>query len=119
LCHDSFPPVDLINDDFNGKVRAAQFALHALDAGFQILDHGLRALHLKNLRRAKLDTDVTSLAVLLVDFDFWQCFLHQMLLHFPEVKGKKYFFLIYSGEGHFRPSPEHYIQVIAGCQQAP
>jgi len=81
--HFLFPPVELFGNDFDCEVGASQFALHALDTGFQVLDGGYKALHFKDLGGAKLDTDMAPFAVLLDNLDFWQFFLHlERLLYF-------------------------------------
>jgi hypothetical protein len=81
--HFLYPPVELFGNDFNCKVGTPEFALHAFDTGLQVFDSRDKALHLQDLSRAKLYTDMTSLAVLLDNLDFWQFFLHlARLLYF-------------------------------------
>jgi hypothetical protein len=85
-----FPPLELFGDNFDCEVRASQFTLHTFDTRFQILDADNKALHLKNLFGAELDTDVTPLAILFNNLDFWQFFLHLEILLYSVLKGVKF-----------------------------
>jgi len=55
----------MLSGNFDSEIRATEFALHALDTGFQVLDRGDKTLHFQHLGRAEFYTDVASLAVLL------------------------------------------------------
>jgi len=73
----------MLSGNFDSEIRAAQFALHTLDTGFQVLDRGDKTLHFQHLGRAELHTDVTALAVLLDYLDRRKFLFH---LHSPLVK---------------------------------
>jgi hypothetical protein len=55
--------------DFDGKVRAQQFALHALDAILGACDFHQKDVHLQDVLRAERDADAASLAVAFDDFE--------------------------------------------------
>jgi len=55
--------------DFDGKVRAKQFALHALDAVFRSWDSDQKDIHLQDILRAEFDADTATFAVTLDDFE--------------------------------------------------
>jgi hypothetical protein len=56
--------------NFNGKVRAPQFALHAGDAGFGFYHLDQKRIHLQDLGGAEFRTNATPLAVPFDNFDF-------------------------------------------------
>jgi hypothetical protein len=64
--------------DFDGKVRATQFALHALDAILRTCHLHQERIHLENVLGAELDADTASLAIPFNDFD-------SRTAHFPLV----------------------------------
>jgi hypothetical protein len=55
--------------NLDGKVRAEQLALHALNAILRSRSRDQEDIHLQDILRAELDTDAAALAVLLDDFD--------------------------------------------------
>jgi hypothetical protein len=55
--------------DLDGKVRAQQFALHALDAIFGTYDLDQKNVHFQDFFRAELDADAASLAVAFDHFE--------------------------------------------------
>jgi hypothetical protein len=59
----------MLSGNFDSEVGAAQFALHTLDTGIQVLDRSHKTLHLQNLGRTEFHTNVATLAVLLDNFD--------------------------------------------------
>jgi hypothetical protein len=66
--------------NFDGKVRTAQLALHALDAILQTRDLDQEPIHLEHVLGAELDTDAASLAILFDDF--YSCTAHSRLSPF-------------------------------------
>jgi len=55
--------------NLDGKVRAKQLALHALDAVFRPWDCNQEDVHLQDILRAEFDADTATLAVTLDDFE--------------------------------------------------
>ena len=49
--------------DFDGKVRAKQFALHALDAVFRSWGSDQKDIHLQDILRAEFDADAAAFAL--------------------------------------------------------
>jgi hypothetical protein len=66
----------MLSGNFDSEVGTAQFALHTLDAGVQVLDYGYKPLHLQYLCRAELNTDLAPLAVLLDNLNRRKFFFH-------------------------------------------
>jgi hypothetical protein len=55
--------------DFDGKVRAQQFTLHALDAILGARDSDQEDVHFQDVLRAELDADAAALAVAFDNFE--------------------------------------------------
>jgi hypothetical protein len=55
--------------NFDGKVRAEQFTLHAFDAVFRSWDRDQEDVHLQDILRAEFDADTASFAVTLDNFE--------------------------------------------------
>ncbi len=59
----------MLSRNFDSEIRATEFALHALDTGFEVLDSNHESFHLKHLLGTEFHTDVATLAVLLDNLD--------------------------------------------------
>jgi hypothetical protein len=55
--------------DLDGKVRAQQFALHALDAIFGACDFDQKDVHFQDVFRTELDADAAPFAVAFDHFE--------------------------------------------------
>ena len=68
----------MLSRNFDREIGTTEFALHAFDACFQILYCSHKALHLQNLGRTELHTDVAPFTVLLDNLDRRKFFFHQL-----------------------------------------
>lgn len=66
----------MLSGNFDSEIRAAEFALHALDTGVQILNSNNESFHFKHLLGTELHTDVATLAVLLDNLDSRKFLFH-------------------------------------------
>lgn len=66
----------MLSRNFDSEIRTAEFALHALDTGFEVLYRSDESFHFKHLRGAELHTDMAPFAVLLDNLDSRKLFFH-------------------------------------------
>jgi len=59
----------MLSGNFNSEIRTAEFALHALDTGIEVLYRNYEPFHFKYLLGTELHTDVAPLAVLFDNLD--------------------------------------------------
>jgi hypothetical protein len=59
----------MLSGNFDSEIRAAEFALHTLDTGVEVLYRNDESFHFKHLLGTELHTDVAPLAVLLDNLD--------------------------------------------------
>jgi len=66
----------MLSGNFDSEIRTAEFTLHALDTGFEVLYRNYESFHFQYLLGTELHTDVASLTVLLDNLDSRKFLFH-------------------------------------------